>query len=83
MSKDCEALPSTSESWVYIVMTHLSAPATGPCLNNFGDTLSEKNRLGAAISAVRPRIEAHIGWLEQELTDSDKGLRETLRQSPV
>lgn len=45
--------------------------------------VSEKNRLGTAISAVRPRIEAHIAWLEQELTDSDKGLRETLRQSPV
>ena len=45
--------------------------------------VSEKNRLGTAISAVRPRIEAHIAWLEQELTDSDKGLRETLRQSPL
>lgn len=45
--------------------------------------VSEKNRLGTAIGAVRPRIEAHIAWLEQELSDSDKGLRETLRQSPV
>ena len=27
--------------------------------------VSEKNRLGTAISAVRPRIEAHIVWLEQ------------------
>ena len=26
--------------------------------------VSEKNRLGTAISAVRPRIEAHIVWLE-------------------
>ena len=45
--------------------------------------VSEKNRLGAAISAVRPRIEAHITWLEQELADLDGGLRQTLRRSPV
>ena len=45
--------------------------------------VSEKNRLGAAISAVRPRIEVHIAWLEQELKDLDQGLRETLRSSPV
>ena len=45
--------------------------------------VSEKNRLGSAIGAVSPRIEAHIAWLEQELSDLDKGLRQTLRQSPV
>ena len=45
--------------------------------------VSEKNRLGTAIGAVSPRIEAHIAWLEQELSDLDKGLRQTLRQSPV
>ena len=45
--------------------------------------VSEKNRLGAAIGAVSPRIEAHIAWLEQELSDLDKGLRQTLRWSPV
>ena len=45
--------------------------------------VSEKNRLGTAISAVSPRIEAHIAWLEQELSDLDKGLRQTLRRSPV
>ena len=32
---------------------------------------------------VRPRIEAHIAWLERELDDLDKRLRQTLRQSPV
>ena len=31
--------------------------------------VAEKNRLGSAISAVSPRIEAHIAWLEQELND--------------
>ena len=45
--------------------------------------VSEKNRLGSAIGAVSPRIEAHITWLEQELSDLDKGLRQTLRRSPV
>ena len=45
--------------------------------------VSEKNRLGTAISAVRPRIEAHIAWLEQELNDLDKELRQSLRRSPV
>ena len=45
--------------------------------------VSEKNRLGTAISTVRPRIEAHIAWLEQKLKDLDEGLRQTLRRSPV
>ena len=46
--------------------------------------VSEKNRLGTATTvAVRPRIEAHIAWLERELDDLDEGLRQTLRQSPV
>ena len=45
--------------------------------------VSEKNRLRKAISAVRPRVEAHIAWLEQELEDLDQGLRQTLRQSPL
>ena len=45
--------------------------------------VSEKNRLGAATSAVRPRIAAHITWLEQDLNDLNQGLRQMLRQSPV
>ena len=45
--------------------------------------MAEKNRLGSAIAAVRPRIEAHIAWLEQYLGDIDEGLRQTLRSSPV
>ena len=45
--------------------------------------LMMKNRLGSAIGAVSPRIEAHIAWLEHELSDLDKGLRQTLRRSPV
>lgn len=45
--------------------------------------VSEKNRLGAATKAVRPRIQAHIAWLERELDDLDRDLGQTLRQSPV
>ena len=45
--------------------------------------VSEKNRLGTAIGAVSPRIEAHIAWLEQELSDLDQGLPQTLSRSPV
>ena len=42
--------------------------------------VSEKNRLSVATTtAVRP----HIAWLEIELDDLDKNLRQTLRQSPV
>ena len=44
--------------------------------------VSEKNRLRSD-AAVRTRIEAHIAWLEHELDDLDKTLRQTLRQSPV
>ncbi len=45
--------------------------------------VSERNRLGTAISAVHPRIEAHIAWLERESDDPDEGLRRILRQSPA
>ena len=45
--------------------------------------VGERNCLGPAIPAVRPRIQAHIALLEQELADLDIGLRQTLRQSPV
>ena len=46
--------------------------------------VSEKNRLNSAATlAVRPRIEAHMAWLERELDDLDQSLRQTLRQSPV
>ena len=45
--------------------------------------VSEKNRLGSTVIAVRPRIEAHIGWLQQELNDLDEDLRQTLRRSPL
>ena len=45
--------------------------------------VAERNRLSSVAMAVRPRVEAHIRWLKQELDDLDKNLRETLRRSPV
>ena len=45
--------------------------------------VSERNRLSVAATAVRPRIEAHIEWLQGELDDLDKELRQTICQSPV
>ena len=45
--------------------------------------VAEKHRLGRATGAVRPRIQVHITWLEQEIKDLDQDLRPTLRQSPV
>ncbi len=45
--------------------------------------VSEKNRLDTAARSLRPRIQAHVAWLEQELDDLDEELRQTLHQSPV
>ena len=45
--------------------------------------VAEKNRLGRATTEVRPRIVAHITWLEQELQDLDGDLRRRIRSSPV
>ena len=45
--------------------------------------VAERNRLSSAAMAVRPRVEAHILWLKQELDDLDNNLRDTLRRSPV
>ncbi len=45
--------------------------------------VAEKNRLERGTGSVHPRVEAHINWLEKELKDLDKDLRETLLRSPV
>jgi transposase len=45
---------------------------------------AEKNRLGASSSkAVRGRIEAHIRWLEKELSRTDRDLDEAIENSPT
>jgi transposase len=45
--------------------------------------VAEKNRLGTALPSVRPRIQAHITWLEQEIKELDDHLGDTLHQSPI
>lgn len=45
---------------------------------------AEKNRLGASTSkAVRERIQAHIRWLEKELSRTDGDLDETIENNPT
>ena len=39
--------------------------------------------MGRATPEVRPRIEAHIGWLKLELDDMDTDLRQRIQRSPV
>ena len=45
--------------------------------------VAENNRLGRALREVHPRIEAHIAWLEQEQSELDGALRQTILSSPV
>lgn len=44
---------------------------------------AEKNRLSSALPPIRPRLETHITWLEQELTALDDDLGQMLRQTPL
>ncbi len=44
---------------------------------------AENNRLGAATTkTVRRRIEAHLRWLEKELSRIDRDLEEAINESP-
>ena len=45
--------------------------------------VAEKNRLTRATAEVRPRIEAHITWLKDELEDLDTDLRDRVRKSAM
>ncbi|MCL4554473.1 MAG: IS110 family transposase, partial [Actinobacteria bacterium] len=44
---------------------------------------AEKNRCTTASKPVQERIKAHLLWLEGELSDLDKHLREHIKESPV
>jgi len=45
---------------------------------------AEENRLGATrVAAVRARIQAHLTWLESDLSEIDDDLRKRLRTSPL
>lgn len=43
----------------------------------------ERNRLRSTLPKVRPRLEAHIQWLEKELEQVEDELRDLLRRSPL
>ncbi|RME82515.1 MAG: IS110 family transposase [Caldilineae bacterium] len=45
--------------------------------------VAEKNRLSGAPKPIRKDIKAHIQWLQQRLRDTDNGLKETIKHSPV
>ena len=45
--------------------------------------VAERNRLTRATSQIRPRIQAHITWLEDELVGLDDELRDRVRKSPL
>ncbi len=42
---------------------------------------AERQRLDTALPAVRPHIQRHVGWLEQELADLDRTLGERVQAS--
>jgi transposase len=44
---------------------------------------AERQRRTKAPVALRPRLDAHIQWLEQDLRDADRDLDQALRVSPV
>ncbi len=44
---------------------------------------AEGNRLFSARKSVKARIQAHISWLEQELSDTNKDMDQAIRESPV
>lgn len=45
--------------------------------------VAEKNRRHSASAGVRPRLEAHIEWLEHELNDLDHDLNQAIKASPL
>jgi transposase len=44
---------------------------------------AEKNRLQAASRRIRPQIQAHIEWLQRQLSQFDDDLRALIRSSPL
>jgi len=48
-----------------------------------GMLTAEKNRVQQALPPVRPKVAAHIAWLEQALTELNGELDQTLHTSPV
>jgi transposase len=44
---------------------------------------AETNRLKGTPKALKRRIEAHITWLKQELTDTDRELKDIIEKDPI
>jgi transposase len=44
---------------------------------------AEKNRLGSAPHLVHTRLNAHITWLEREVTQAERALAHAIRESPI
>lgn len=44
---------------------------------------AEKNRMGTCAKALRPRIQVHIDWMEQEMERIGSDLEEAIEKSPV
>jgi len=44
---------------------------------------AEKNRLSTAHRQIRPKIQSHIEWMQQQIREYDTELRELIRSSPV
>jgi len=45
--------------------------------------VAEKNRVGLSHRAVRPGLIEHVRWLEHQLAEIDKELRDQLQNSPI
>jgi transposase len=46
-------------------------------------TTAEKNRMGTAARPLRPRIQAHIDWMVQEIAGIEQELADAIKASPV
>ena len=44
---------------------------------------TEKNRFRTAARRIRPKVEEHIRWLEEDLADLDRDLGDFIRSSPI
>ncbi len=44
---------------------------------------AEKNRMRTATQRIRPKVQAHIRWLDENLKDLDQDLGDFLRSSPM
>ena len=45
--------------------------------------VAEKNRISLSHASVRPRLIEHVDWLENELAQVDRDLRDQLQESPI